>query len=177
MAGIGPATASGITELLTTGTSTLQNEVQGAYPSSLAELGDVLGLSMKEIKRLYERAGIASIAALQDACVKDKLRHVPGFGPKVQAKILAALGEYQRGQGSHLYANVLPEALALTEALGSMFGDKAVSLAGAIRGKLEVINEVAFVFSCPRKQSVVSVAEGLKAIPNVSEISLCIPTS
>ena len=43
VAGIGPATASVITELFTTGTSSLQNEVQGAYPSSLVELGDVPG--------------------------------------------------------------------------------------------------------------------------------------
>src|SRR5690349_8052914 len=48
--GIGPATASVITELVTTGASGLHHDVQGEYPSTLTELEHVPGLSMKQIK-------------------------------------------------------------------------------------------------------------------------------
>ncbi len=55
--GIGPATASVITELFTTGSTPLLEELQGAAPSSLVELGAVPGLSMKQIRRLHDQAG------------------------------------------------------------------------------------------------------------------------
>src|SRR5689334_9921723 len=131
--GIGPATASVITELVTTGASGLHRDVQGGYPSSLTELGEVPGLRMKRIKQLYERAGVASLSDLQQACLGNRLLDVPGFGAKAQDRLLAALGEYQRGHGYHLYANVLEEATWLAEGLKNMAGAIDVSAAGAVR--------------------------------------------
>ncbi len=108
--GIGPATASVIAELLTTGTSAVHQKVRGTFPSSLAELGDVPGLSMKQIVQLYRHGGVTSLAELQVACRKGALLVIPGIGPKMQAKLLTILGEYQRGMGYHLYADLLQEA-------------------------------------------------------------------
>lgn len=169
--GIGPATASVITELVTTGTSAFHQEVQGAYPSSLTELGDVPGLSMKQIQRLYERAGIRSVADLHEACVENQLRDIKGFGPKVHAKLLAALGEYQRGQGYHLYANVLEEAATLAKMLATIPGVTAVSMAGAIRRKLEVIHELAFVLQTTNAMPATRLAQHVGAITNISDVS------
>src|SRR5918993_5511406 len=63
--GIGPATARAITELVTTGRSPVLEEARGLYPSSLATLGEVPGLSRKHIVKLYEQAHIASLADLK----------------------------------------------------------------------------------------------------------------
>jgi DNA polymerase (family 10) len=169
--GIGPATASVITELVTTGASGVHREVQGGYPSSLTELGDVPGLSMKRIKQLYERAGVASLSHLQQACLTNQLLDVPGFGAKVQDRLLAALGEYQRGQGYHLYANVLEEALRLAKALKGIPGAIHVSIAGAVRRKLEVVNELAFVLSHEDPSSTAAVAEHLTTLPNITDVA------
>lgn len=171
VAGIGPATASVITELVTTGTSAFHQDVQGAYPSSLTDLGDVPGLSMKQIRRLYERADIRSIADLHKACMEDRLRDVKGFGQKGQAKLLAALGEYQRGQGYHLYANVIEEAAMLAKALERMPGVTHVSVAGDIRRKLEVIHNLAFVLRVTNAPSATRLAEYVRVIPNMSDVS------
>jgi DNA polymerase (family 10) len=169
--GIGPATASAITELATTGASELHREVQGGYPSSLTELGDVPGLSMKRIKQLYERAGVASLSDLQQACLANRLLDVPGFGAKAQERLLAALGEYQRGHGYHLYANVLDEVAWLAEGLKSIPGAIDLSPAGAVRRKLEVVNELAFVLSRDASSSAAVVAKHLAALPNVTDVA------
>jgi len=169
--GIGPATASVITELVTTGTSAFHRDVQGGYPSSLTELGDVPGLSMKRIKQLHDRAGVTSLAGLQQACLANQLLDVPGFGDKVQARLLAALGEYQRGQGYYLYANVLDEAVGLANALERIPGVRHVSMAGAVRRKLEVVNELVFVLSCERPRAIAHVAEHVRAIPNLTDVA------
>jgi hypothetical protein len=42
-------------------------------------------------------AGITSVADLRAACREGRLLAVPGIGPKLQAKLLDALGEYERG--------------------------------------------------------------------------------
>ena len=96
--GIGPATAAVIRELLLSGTSSLHQRVKDSYPASLVELGGVPGLRPKQIRRLYEEAGIRSVSELQAACRNNQLQALKGIGPKIQAKIQTALGEFRRGQ-------------------------------------------------------------------------------
>ena len=163
--GIGKATAAVITELVSTGGSTLHHAVRGAYPSSLVELGDVPGLSRKQIRRLHDLAGIRSVAELQAACRTNQLVTVRGIGPKVQAKLLAALGEYQRGQGYRLYGDVLEEVSKLEKDLKGLPGVQAVTVTGALRRKMEVINEYCFVVCCDGVKGPARLVEGLGTTP------------
>src|SRR5574339_24718 len=80
--GIGPATASIITELVDSGVSAYHHEIRGMYPPSLVELADIPGLRVKQIKRLFDVAGIRSIADLQAACRGNHVPAVPGVGLK-----------------------------------------------------------------------------------------------
>ena len=88
--GIGPATASVITEIANTGRAALLAEVKGPCPASLKELADVSGLRMPQIRRLHERAGITSLADLQAACANNRLLTIPGYGPKAQERLQEA---------------------------------------------------------------------------------------
>ncbi len=151
--GIGPSTAAAITELCTTGSLALLHKIHGTYPASLVELGDVPGLSMTQLRRLYDEAGIRSVAELRDACRTNRLVATRGIGEKVQAKILAALGEYGRGLGYHLYADVLDEVASVEAALRALPGVQAVTVAGAVRRKLEVVNEYDFVVCGEHRRS------------------------
>jgi DNA polymerase (family X) len=169
--GIGRGTAAVIRELLVTGASKLHETVKGSFPSSLVELGDVPGLRPKQIRRLFEEAGIRSLADLKAACRKNQLLDLKGIGPKVQAKILAALGEFQRGQGYRLYANVLAEASKLEKDLKTLGGVERVRIAGAFRRKMEVINAFHFVITLPKGRKSAEFITGLKAIPNVGDVA------
>ena len=169
--GIGRGTAAVIRELLVTGASKLHQTIKGSYPSSLVELGDVPGLRPKQIRRLFEEAGIRSLADLKAACRKNQLLDLKGIGPKVQAKILAALGEFQRGQGYRLYANVLAEASKLEKDLKTLGGVERVRIAGAFRRKMEVINAFHFVITWPKGRKSAEFITGLKAIPNVGDVA------
>ncbi len=170
--GIGQATASVITELVSTGSSSLHHAVRGAYPSSLVELGDVPGLRPKQIRRLYDLAGIRSVTELQAACRKNQLVTVRGIGPKVQAKLLAALGEYQRGQGYRLYGDVLEEVSKLEQDLSALPGVQAVTVAGALRRKMEVINQYCLVVCCDEAHGPARLAERLGTIPNIGKVAV-----
>lgn len=168
--GIGRGTAAVIRELFVTGASTLHHSVKGAYPSSLVELGDVPGLRPKHIRRFYEEAGIRSVADLKAACRQNQLRDLKGIGLKIQAKIQAALGEFQRGQGYRLYANVLAEASKLEKDLKTLNGVERVHISGALRRKMEVINAFHFVITRAKSRKSAAFITGLKAIPNLSDV-------
>lgn len=170
--GIGPGSAAVIGELLRTGHSSLYQRVKGSYPPSLVEVGQVPGLRPKQIRRLYEEGGIRSVADLQVACRNNQLQTLKGIGPKMQAKIQAALGEFHRGQGYRLYASVLEEALTLEQNLAALRGVKRVSLTGALRRKMEVINEINFVVTLQKGQGTAAFLKALKTIPNVTDATI-----
>jgi DNA polymerase (family 10) len=172
IAGIGPSTASVIRELLLTDHSNLLHRVRGSYPESLVELGRVPRLRPKQIRRLYEEGGIRSIADLQVACRNNQLLSIKGIGPKFQSTVERALGEFRRGEGYRLYANVLDEASSLEECLAAIRGVKRVSTAGALRRKMEVINAFHFVVSWPEGQEEAAFLKGVRTIPNVTDAAI-----
>ena len=169
--GIGPATSMVIADLVTLGESSLHRELQGDFPASLVELDAVPGLSIKQILRLYRRADVRSLEDLRRACQENRLIAIPGFGPKLQTKLLAALGEYERGQGFQLYANVLVEAEQVEAALRAMHNVESVTLTGAIRRKLEVVDELCFVMTLNPPATAADLAEYIRAIPNITEVA------
>jgi DNA polymerase (family X) len=142
--------------------------VKGSYPPSLVELGQVPGLRPKQIRRLFEEAGIRSVTELQIACRDNRLLALKGIGPKLQAKIQTALGEFRRGEGYRLYATVLDEASMLEKHLVATPGVERVTLAGALRRKMEVINAFNVVVTWPADQETSAFIQALHAIPNVT---------
>ena len=172
VSGIGIATAAVIEELWQTGGSTLHQSVKGAYPSSLVELGDVPGLTTKQIRRLYDQAGIRSLSDLHDACRTNRLLTVKGIGPRGQAKLLASLEAFQRGQGYRLLANVLEEADKLKTHLKAIPRMQTVTVAGALRRKMEIINQYVFVLCCEGESGAAQVVDGVSHIPNVREAAV-----
>ncbi|MGC3976724.1 MAG: DNA polymerase/3'-5' exonuclease PolX [Nitrospira sp.] len=172
ISGIGPATARVITDLVETGQSPVLHEARGSYPSSLMTLNEVPRLSRKHILKLYEQAGITSVAELKTACHEGRLLTVPGIGPKVQAKLLEALGEYERGQGYSLYADVIDEAHDIEQALKKLTEGASVSLSGSLRRKMEVVNEYVFVVACDAKHPVARLTKHLRSIPNLTGITV-----
>jgi DNA polymerase (family 10) len=167
--GIGPSTAVVIRELVLSGTSSLYQRVKGSYPPSLVELGRVPGLRPKQIRRLWEEAGIRSVSDLYTACRNNQLLSLKGIGPKLQSKIEGALGEFRRGQGYRLYADVLAEASLIEKTLAAIKGVTKVTAAGMLRRKMEVINAFDFVVTWCAPEETEAFLALLRTIPNLSE--------
>ena len=91
---IGHTMALVIAELVLTGVSAFHQQMRDEYPSSLAELGDIPGLTPKHIYLLYHRAGVRSLADLRLAIHHTKqILSIPGFGPSVLARLCQAFNE------------------------------------------------------------------------------------
>src|SRR5438128_5022866 len=164
--GIGQTLEGTVTELVTTGRSTLHQELLAAFPASLLEMAAIPGLGPKKIKAIYDQLGISSVGELEYACIENRLVGLPGFGQKTQEKILAGIRQYKRRQGFHLYANVIEEAESILTALRGAPGVVRADHAGEIRRRCEVVQSIMLVVAGGQPQSLI---DALRAVPEVTQ--------
>src|SRR5437867_11519078 len=165
--GIGQTLEGTVTELVTTGRSTLHQELQAAFPASLLEMSAIPGLGPKKLKAIYEQLGVSSVGELEYACGENRLVGLPGFGAKTQEKILAGIRQFKRHQGFHLYANVIEEAESILAAVLGASGVSQADHAGEIRRRLEVVQSLSFVAAGSSPKAVM---DALQAVLDVTQI-------
>jgi DNA polymerase (family 10) len=165
--GIGEGLAGAVTELVTTGASTLHKELKASFPAGVMEMTAVPGLGSKKIKAIYEQLSVGSVGELEYACIENRLVGLPGFGQKTQEKILAGIRQFKRHQGFHLFANVIEEADSILEAVRGAAGVIRADHAGEIRRRLEVIQNITLVIAGSQPKAL---AEALQSIPDVTQV-------
>jgi len=148
--GIGQTLEGTVTELVTTGRSTVHQELKASFPASLLDMAAIPGLGPKKLKAIYEQLGVSSVGELEYACVENRLVGLPGFGAKTQEKILAGIRQFKRHQGFHLYANVIEEA-------------------DEIRRRLEVVQSIVVVVAGGEPLDLV---EALASVPDVTQVNV-----
>src|SRR5437867_11986776 len=66
--GIGQTLEGTVTELVTTGRSTLHQELQATFPPSLLEMLAIPGLGPQKLQAIYEARGVSSWGQREYAC-------------------------------------------------------------------------------------------------------------
>ncbi len=153
LAGIGPALAQQIAELWGTGTSRLLERLRQQAPPGAAELSGVDGMTPRRIRALSAELGIASVAELRAACLEQRVRHVPGFGARTEAVLLAACSRWQQRLPQVPSPLVIRRAEELLNRLIANLAEGALLAcgAGSLRRGAETINELALVIVGPEQ--------------------------
>lgn len=86
--GIGKGTGAVITDLMENGTSEVLKELEEKVPKGLIPLLTIPGLGGKKIAKLHELLGIDSVESLREACEKQEVSKLPGFGKKTEENLL-----------------------------------------------------------------------------------------
>jgi DNA polymerase (family 10) len=165
--GIGQTLEGTVTELVTAGRSTLHQELRATFPASLLDMAAIPGLGPKKLKAIYDHLGISTVGELEYACIENRLVGLQGFGQKTQEKILAAIRQYKRRQGFHLYANVIEEAEIILAAVRGAPGVLRADHAGEIRRRCEVVQALTLVAAGGQPQSLL---DGLRGVPGVTQV-------
>src|SRR5437870_5992213 len=165
--GIGPTLAATVEERVTGGRCRLHEELLELSPHGLLELAGVPGLGPKKLKVIHDRLGVSSLGELQYACIENRLVDLPGFGLKGQERILTGIRQFQRHQGFHLGAAVIDEAENLLAAVRSLPGVEQADLAGELRRKAEVVQDVTMVIA---SSSPAVLPTQLAAIPGITQV-------
>jgi DNA polymerase (family 10) len=164
--GIGPALAATITELCAGRTDYL-DRLRARFPPGTLELAPVL--SLKRIRTLHDALGITTLAELQAACEASRLRDVPGFGAATEKRLLARIAaRLERGRRV-----LLPEALRQADVVADQIRAHAavrhVEVAGALRRRIEAIDDLVFAVATPDASAVLDHVEALPSVTAVRE--------
>src|SRR5439155_16220708 len=89
--GIGAGIEARLRELVETGSIEHARELEGEVEPELVGLGRFLGLGPKRAVELGRALGVRTADELRAAILEGRLADVRGFGPKTEAKLLAAL--------------------------------------------------------------------------------------
>ena len=145
--GIGATLSRQIEELWNTGASELLAQLRREQPEGVVELVQVEGLTPRRIRALTGALGIRSVEGLREACLAGRIAKVPGFGPKTQARLLAAAERWFRRAEEEPEPLLLAAALPLAELVRSRLLRvlERVELAGALRRGEELVRELEFV--------------------------------
>ncbi len=140
--GVGDALEQKITEFVTTGKLKYHEDLRAKFPDTLFELFRIPGLGPKRIKQLYDELDIKSAAELGAAAREGKLEALPGFGKKMEEKILQGIEFSKEQEGRHLYNEAFEAAQRLKELIESEKSTTKVEIAGSLRRRKEIIKDI-----------------------------------
>src|SRR5882762_4811867 len=137
IAGIGDDLAEKITAIVTTGELPLRKQLASKLPAGLLDLLRIPGLGPKRVKLLYKKLKVKSAADLAAALDKGKIQKLKGFGPKMEEKMRAGLGQAQVGERRMLLNEAETQAIAVLGYLEAGGGIRCGPVAEGASGSLK----------------------------------------
>ncbi len=140
--GIGKDLAQKIRDILAKGSTELYDQLAKKYPLDLVRLTELQGLGAKRVRLLHDALGIHDRASLEAAAKAEKLRALPGFGEKLEQKILHSLAIAEQVSGRTLLSHAWEVAHGLEEGLRAVPGVARVEVAGSFRRRKETVGDL-----------------------------------
>jgi DNA polymerase (family X) len=162
--GVGKSIAGKIAEYQATGGISALEELRGKVPAGVRELTRVPGLGPKRAMRLSRELGIASVAELEDAVHRGRLRNLAGFGAKSEERILRGLAVMT---GDRVLLSVaMGTATSVIAALEPLA--ERVSYAGSLRRMRETVGDVDILATADNAESAARLMSAFRELAGAS---------
>ncbi len=165
--GVGKAISEKIAELLSTGKLEFLEKLKKEVPPSLADWLQVPGLGPKKIALIWKTLNITSLAELEAAAQKGKLRGLPGMGEKSESAILAGLESLSRRSGRIPLGRAWPLAQEIIAQLKKVKGVVDAQPAGSLRRMRSTIGDIDILVASKDSKPVM---EAFTNLPGVSRV-------
>ena len=165
--GVGSSTAGKITELLDTGQCAQHQELLKEIPRTLFEVLKIPGVGPKTVKLLWEKLGIATVEALEEAARGGLVRKLPGMGEKTEQEMLRGIGhlrEYARRTNLGVAWEMAQVMMAQLRACAPV---DRMEAAGSLRRMKETIGDIDILITSDRPQEVMDCFVGLEQVVEV----------
>src|SRR3954465_1019957 len=149
IAGIGKTLEEKLNALLDTGKIPSAEKLKAKYPPGLVEITRLPGFGAKKARKLFDVLGVASLDDLKRAVDEEKLRDVPGFGPKAEENVKLALEAGVQSKARLLLSKTLAVADALVSAIKGHPAADRVQIAGSARRWAESCKDLDIVATSP----------------------------
>lgn len=140
--GVGEGHAEKIAEYLKTGRMHKYDEVMKGVSEETVALMQVPGLGPKTVAMLNKELGVASIADLEEAIHKDRLKGLRGLAAKKIENILKGIELYKTSLQRIELGVAYPVVSQVVKRLRETRGVKAVQPAGSLRRMKETIGDI-----------------------------------
>src|SRR3954471_1723695 len=131
--GIGKTLEEKLNALLDTGKIPSAEKLKAKYPPGLVEITRLPGFGAKKARKLFDVLGVASLDDLKRAVDEEKLRDVPGFGPKAEENVKLALETGVQTKARLILSKTLAIADSLVQAISGHPAADRVQVAGSAR--------------------------------------------
>ena len=166
--GFGEALVQKITELHTTGRLEFYEKLKASIEPGLVEMLQIPGLGPKKIRALHDKLGIASIAALTEACTDGRVAALDGFGEKTQEKILAGIKNREAYGRRHLWWDAWEVSEPIVAGLRALKQVQRAEAAGSLRRGMETVGDLDFLVAATEIEPVI---EWFVSRPGVKEVT------
>jgi DNA polymerase (family X) len=157
--GVGSAIAQTIAELVETGRSSLHERLLGEAPLGLRDVMRVKGLGNQKVRTLYQKLGVDSLDALEEAITSGRVAGLSGFGEKTAARILEGIGFVRRSRGRRRLDQAWEIGHRLCDEIRALPGVHTAEVAGEFARRCEVVNALEFVAAADDCQAVLEAFE------------------
>jgi len=166
---IGDRIAKKIAEIVNTSKLKKLEELKKEFPPKILDLLKIEGLGPKRVKLLYEKLGVSSLEELKSAAQEHKIRQLPGFGEKIEQRILKGVILYKKEGRRFLFAKIELYAQDLYKYLKGFHAINQLTIAGSFRRLKESVGDLDIVAS---SNDPLEAIEYFSSYPKVDEIIL-----
>src|SRR5690349_21654552 len=177
--GIGRDLSEKIKEIISTNRCGLLDRLRTEFPPAVAELLRIPGLGPKRVRHLYHDLDVQTVEQLYSAARGGRICALPGFGEKMELKILQAIEAHTDQVGRLKLAVAAQYAEALQSYLATVPGVKQVTIAGSYRRMRETVADLDIVVAAASAGPVMQhftqydeIAETLAAGPTRASVIL-----
>lgn len=149
--GVGSAIAGKIRELLLNGKMQTLEKYKALTPPGVIEMMDIDGFGPKKVFTVWKDLGVESVGELLYAVNENRLVEIKGFGKKTQDALKQKLEYYQRSKDKFHYATLEAESLDLLKYLQRKLPDVKISLTGALRRRVNVVEAIEILIGTQEK--------------------------
>lgn len=171
--GVGPSIATKIKEYLETGNIKYYEGLKKQVFAPAIELLEVPTIGPARARLLYEQLGIKDLSEFQKAAKEKKLQQLPGFGLKLEEKILREAERVTTRTKRLLLGVALPAAENVVDLLKDNPQVLDINPAGSIRRMKETIGDIDILISSNKPTEVI---EAFTYLPIVQEVISAGPT-
>lgn len=165
--GVGKGIAERIEEFVKTGKIKDYARLKKETPVDVSGLTAIEGVGPKVIQLLYKKLKIKNVSDLEKAAKAGKLRGLPRFGEKLEAKILKGIEFQKKSAGRMNIGEAMPLARKIIKYLKTVPGVERVESAGSLRRWQESVGDLDFL-AISSKPKLVS--EKFVHMPGVSRV-------
>lgn len=153
--GIGKNLSAKIDEILRDGHAKALDTLHQEVPASVGALLKIPGLGPKRVKVLYHILHIKSLKQLENAARQGRLQQLPGFGVKIQQRILETIAAHRSSEKRFLHHVARRYGEPLVTYLTAVPGIHDVVIAGSYRRGKETVGDLDILVTAKENSPVV----------------------